>query len=529
MKPANVSELTYPADPVPLGLANRPGEPVLYCSNSREAAIFEAKPEAGDTVAVAHWVTTAPLAFNYVGYSRRVFEALGSNRPVAGWDVQPPPSYGPEQEEIADFLSEAFMRTVPLPGAEDYKKLTAAIAHKLAPGKPFSALLYPSAAMRANADILALKPDFADRHLRLVIVEFLMIDSVGEFSYGVTPVDASRGIDAGGEIAWRVASAPAVGEDDEGAGGAAVGSVLSERYGTVGWQEFLRQKKDVLHDYDAAKEANANRPVRTEHGNVAEARFRQWLSAYLPKKYGVTSGFIIPDVRGINYTLNHYDVIIYDVMNSPMLWASNNPDDREQGRSLAIPAKYVRAVLEVKAAFNKKSIEDAKDKLRELNQCADHLSADYSSGMVFFEARQDELKSCKIAESLWDEEIHGYFGGLILRAEGIDPRVTGYFVLASGASETVASMPLARDAGGLQVDGNGDPLLTQQGDVCNAYSADGAWHFEKGYSPIVEGVHLNWSYNGFPAFFVDLLERLEGAYDPGKVSERGAFGFSFNR
>jgi uncharacterized protein YbbC (DUF1343 family) len=89
-----------------------------------------------------------------------------------------------------------------------------------------------------------------------------------------------------------------------------------DRYGTVGWQEFLRQKKDILSSYDSAKESNLNRPMQIEHGNVGEASFRRWLGDYLPKKYGVTSGFIIPDTRQTKYTIRHYDVIIYDILNS---------------------------------------------------------------------------------------------------------------------------------------------------------------------------------------------------------------------
>src|SRR5438477_10890580 len=100
---------------------------------------------------------------------------------------------------------------------------------------------------------------------------------------------------------------------------------LTKRYGTIGWQEFLRQKKDILSDYDSAKESNANRPVKTEHGNVGEAAFRKWLGECLPKKYGVTSGFIIPDIRSPSYVIYHYDVIVYDTINSPVLWGSNNP------------------------------------------------------------------------------------------------------------------------------------------------------------------------------------------------------------
>ena len=96
----------------------------------------------------------------------------------------------------------------------------------------------------------------------------------------------------------------------------------------------------------------------------------------------MTSGYIIPNIRTVSYRLNHYDVIVYDALNSPVLWAENNPDNSEQGRSRAIPAEYVHAVFEVKATFNKQSIKEAKEKLNELQSCSDHLHEFYISGLT---------------------------------------------------------------------------------------------------------------------------------------------------
>ncbi|MEH2420057.1 MAG: hypothetical protein V7K48_03670 [Nostoc sp.] len=60
---------------------------------------------------------------NYVGYTRRVFDALGSTRPVASWGSEPSALTG-DQQEIMDFLSDAFTQIVP-PGEEQlYNKLT---------------------------------------------------------------------------------------------------------------------------------------------------------------------------------------------------------------------------------------------------------------------------------------------------------------------------------------------------------------------------------------------------------------------
>lgn len=337
-----------------------------------------------------------------------------------------------------------------------------------------------------------------------------------EFGYDFKVLDTAPEVASDGTIEWYAAPSNS-------------NIVLSKRYGTIGWQEFLRQKKDILNDYDSAKESNANRPVHTEHGNVAEASFRRWLSEYLPKKYGITSGYIIPDVRSINYVLRHFDVIIYDVLNSPVLWGSNNPDKSDQGRSRAIPAQYVHAVFEVKAALTVKSSNDTIEKLQELNDLRAYLPEHFVSGGIFFEVREKSQSSCKMAEGLFRENIPGYFGGLILRAEGLDPNLTGYYLLHDSDKETIDTMPLVRDIGKLERDEQEQPMLTKQGDCLYASKKEGVWHYDKGYYPIVKNVHLNWAYNSFPWFFIDLLERLQGTYNQTNSSEKDAYGLSFMR
>ena len=59
-------------------------------------------------------------------------------------------------------------------------------------------------------------------------------------------------------------------------------------------------------------------------------------------------------------------MIIYDYLESPVLWIEDNPDSSEQGHSLAIPVEYVRAVLEVKSTFCTKAVKDAIEHLSDL-------------------------------------------------------------------------------------------------------------------------------------------------------------------
>ncbi|WP_027355112.1 DUF6602 domain-containing protein [Desulfosarcina sp. BuS5] len=66
-------------------------------------------------------------------------------------------------------------------------------------------------------------------------------------------------------------------------------------YGQHGWKEFHRNRKDILSEFDKILEQTQNRPIQVAHGQGVEAYLRKWLTEFLPKKYGVTSGYIIPN------------------------------------------------------------------------------------------------------------------------------------------------------------------------------------------------------------------------------------------
>jgi hypothetical protein len=99
-------------------------------------------------------------------------------------------------------------------------------------------------------------------------------------------------------------------------------------YGFFGWKEFNRQRTTMLSKYFDAKGNAENHEVQTEHGVAAEAIFREFLKGLLPKRFDVTSGYIIPDLLAVSptYVLPHFDVIIYDALESPVL--SRAPTNR---------------------------------------------------------------------------------------------------------------------------------------------------------------------------------------------------------
>lgn len=159
LKPVNISDISCPsANMAPLGLANLAGQPILYCCTARDAVFFELQPKVGDAIVVTHWITTAALLVNHVGYTRRVFDTIKSNRQVPVWGTEPSFPGNAGLEEITNFLADIFTKTVPPDEESLYHKLTAAVAENLFVGEPFDGLLYPSLKMRANADCFALKP-----------------------------------------------------------------------------------------------------------------------------------------------------------------------------------------------------------------------------------------------------------------------------------------------------------------------------------------------------------------------------------
>ena len=133
-----------------------------------------------------------------------------------------------------------------------------------------------------------------------------------------------------------------------------------------GWRQFLINRSQMLDAFDQAREKAKIKKVQTTHGKVAEAEFRKWLSGFLPKRYGVTSGYIISQGVGSEQSAPHFDVIIYDALNSPVLWFEDDPDTSKPGTSRAVPAEYVKGVLEVKSSFRSSTVSDGVEHLSEL-------------------------------------------------------------------------------------------------------------------------------------------------------------------
>lgn len=308
------------------------------------------------------------------------------------------------------------------------------------------------------------------------------------------------------------------------------------KYGYFGWKEFLENRKELLDEYDRALGKNSNRPVRTSHGIAGEAIIRKWLSDFLPQKYGVTSGYIIPDIICSSYKLFHYDIIIYDKINSPVLWIDGNYDDSIQGKKRAIPAKYIFSILEIKATFSNKAAKEAIDKLSELNSLSEHLPQEFSSGIIFFEIKNGVLNKPQILNNFLVKSPFKFWGGMIIRSE-LNNEMTGllqmnYFETKDKDPKGL-NLPLAKDIESLDIykDTKGGIVVKGQGaGIIASTGHDKEYHFNKTYSSIKRidhlGVSLSWSYNYFSQFIIYLLKFIEG--ESIKTNDKAVFGQVFD-
>jgi hypothetical protein len=287
---------------------------------------------------------------------------------------------------------------------------------------------------------------------------------------------------------------------------------LKVEFPAQGWRQFLTSRKEMLDAYDRAREKAKSHEVETFHGKVAEAELRNWLSTFLPKRYGVTSGYIVSLGLKSTEKTPHFDVIIYDQLDSPVLWVEDFPDASPQGRSLAIPAEHVRCVLEVKASFSPKTVGDAIEHLADLlplmggpdepqEKYKLHFPPTFCCGLIFFELRQEhQFSKAAMNRIVSAIQVRGFFGGIILRGEGHTREDTGKLSLLR--SETPIKSIKAS--------------LLSIGMAASIKIADNL-HF---------GSMLMWSEMNFSQFGFDVIAMMQGTYEVGRLSSFHGMGTS---
>lgn len=289
-------------------------------------------------------------------------------------------------------------------------------------------------------------------------------------------------------------------------------------YGFFGWSEFNQNRRDLLDAYFSSKARNKNRSVRTEHGLAAEAKLRDWLARTLPRKFGVTSGYVIPDLMAQDYQLSHFDVIIYDLLEAPILWIDSTEDHSEGGKKRAIPARYVRAVYEVKATLTPAHAEAAMAKLATLNHFHTYLIAPFHTAVVFFELPKDHSSKNDILSHLVPP-VHGFVGGIVLHCThnaDISGVISIMPLLNNLPSNINEDHPIAKDVDSLNIYLNekGQAVLAESGGEATLLFWNNSWHVSRGYgcawADSTYYVRLSWSKNKFARWFLDSLARLNG-------------------
>lgn len=196
------ADLSYPPPALArLGRLNREGAPMFYCSAARSAVFFELEPLAGQSLLVSRWRTTQPILLSHVGYHENVFSSLASNRQKASFDGKESPLVAfPDSESRLAALARVFAERIQ-PGNERRYRLSAAIAQCLLRG-PADGLLYPSIAMSANADNIALRASVADEKLAFIGVERVRIEDVTPTGYQTSVLDYATA-DGNGVLDWK--------------------------------------------------------------------------------------------------------------------------------------------------------------------------------------------------------------------------------------------------------------------------------------------------------------------------------------
>jgi hypothetical protein len=294
---------------------------------------------------------------------------------------------------------------------------------------------------------------------------------------------------------------------------------LKKGFNSQGWKQFLTYRKEILDAYDQAKIKGELRKVKVHHGNVVEAEFRRWLKEFLPKRFAVTSGYVISQGIGSKTKAPHYDVIIYDALNSPVLWIENNPDSSSDGKSKAIPAEHVFGILEIKSSFNPKTVADALEHLKELKPLMEgiddyeeryktYLPPNFFCATVFCELREKYRRSEKAFNSLANHyDLRRFCGGLILRKEKANNNSSGRLM------SILADRPIMKGEGSMHFS------------ELNLFDNIVSKPLEIGEGKYIS-MMIGWSEMYFAQFAFDLIALMNGTYKINMLSSMHAIGMS---
>ena len=204
-KPDQVTQLSYPPKEVVkfLGRINRPGESIFYGCTSRQAIFYELGLKSGDKIAVSKWTMKSQPLLNNVGYTSESFNQLKSSRVVPSWSIMKEDFKTKVNEIVKEFFSQELTKRIEQ-GEEYLYKLSIAIAEKHFEDEIFAGLIYPSVAMHAEVDNMAIKPQYVDKYMCIEKVQYIQVNKhEKEFEYNITVLDSAESFGRDGEIEWK--------------------------------------------------------------------------------------------------------------------------------------------------------------------------------------------------------------------------------------------------------------------------------------------------------------------------------------
>ncbi len=228
---------------------------------------------------------------------------------------------------------------------------------------------------------------------------------------------------------------------------------MSEIRSHIGVDSFFAEREKLLAGYAIAKKQTSDDAVKTEHGNTAEFLARKWLQSFLPKRFGVCKGYIITPCRYIKEReLKEWDIIIYDAIESPILFTRGSDSELRQ----AIPIEHVRAVIEVKAAFTPNAAKKSAGKLLKLERYLGNNDNDFYpeficnpfvSAVLFFETNVKKLQEYQQAlaqlTQLYRKNLP-FMGSLDLKSQA-EPDHSGYLQMFEDNGFISADNPLRKE------------------------------------------------------------------------------------
>jgi len=198
-RPNKIDQLSYPpADKAKLNRANRPSQPMFYCSVGAPAVFYELHAKQGDRIALSQWEVAEPLWMHNLGYHEAALAKLGAPEIAMRTGIYDLiPNETRKNAKLRRLLSLAFTEDIRTGREYRYKQSVAInelLFDKAEPipikvGGPKSprvaGTVYPTVQMRGVADNMAIWPEFVTS-LRIKSVRYVLVEEVDEANFAYT-------------------------------------------------------------------------------------------------------------------------------------------------------------------------------------------------------------------------------------------------------------------------------------------------------------------------------------------------------